>query len=552
MRRLMAVAAAFFIMVTACAAADDAVTQLKDFTLNYFKPVSGSITRVDGAQVTLSAPDKSGLKPGMRLRVLREGAPFYHPVTKENLGKMESAVGKVEIRSVANGIATASLVEGEARESDRVRISETKIRALFVQDKSIDWYLADDYYRKLKASGRIELVDTNLERDDEAAVLAEAKRLTAEVAIIITAREQDKATVMRERAYWVSDGVRFIDTETKVDANYTKELKFGDEFFRPKAGEAAMAFDLPSSSRFVAMGDLDGDGKKDIILSNGTDIRVYAAGAELKLLWEIKSPGRRDHIWMDTIDLNHNNRDELVVTAMGDDEVISTVYELEGSAFSKLWETKHFLRRLGDGLIGQAYSPSAGYSGSVFAVKWDGGYRQGEPLNLSKGINIYDFVLIEGPEKESLVFAYDDTGYLNLYDSKGLRLWRSSSETGGFISKFKRPSSVSYVDAGEWAVKDRLVQRQREVLVIFRNPVTGVAKGLGFKNSFIRDYWWNGFAMEEAVLIDGVGGSILDYAVSGDQVAVLASPMMGLKFGNILKGENPLGAMLFIYSLKGR
>jgi hypothetical protein len=273
---------------------------------------------------------------------------------------------------------------------------------------------------------------------------------------------------------------------------------------------------------------------------------------DLKLLWEIKGSGRYDQIWMDTVDLNHNGRDELVVTGMGNDEVVSTVYELEGTAFRKLWETKHFLRRLGDGLIAQAYDPSVGYSGSVFTVKWDGGYRLGEPLQLSKGINIYDFVLIEGPEKEPLVLAYDETGYLNLYDSKGLRLWRSGSGNGGFLTTFKKPATVTYVEGGEWSVKDRLIQRQREVLAVFRNPLTEMAKGLGFKSSLIKDYWWNGFAMEESVLVDGLGGSILDFAVSGDQVLILTSPMMGVKFGNILKGENPLGTMLFIYSLKGR
>jgi hypothetical protein len=58
--------------------------------------------------------------------------------------------------------------------------------------------------------------------------------------------------------------------------------------------------------------------------------------------------------------------------------------------------------------------------------------------------------------------------------------------------------------------------------------------------------------MEEGVLVDNIKGTLLDYVVAGDKIIVLASPIMGIKFENILKGENPLGSVLYIYSVKGR
>jgi hypothetical protein len=59
-------------------------------------------------------------------------------------------------------------------------------------------------------------------------------------------------------------------------------------------------------------------------------------------------------------------------------------------------------------------------------------------------------------------------------------------------------------------------------------------------------------SMDEGVLVDGIKGTLLDYALAGDKMIVLASPFLGVKFENILKGENPLGAMLYIYSVQGR
>lgn len=107
------------------------------------------------------------------------------------------------------------------------------------------------------------------------------------------------------------------------------------------------------------------------------------------------------------------------------------------------------------------------------------------------------------------------------------------------------------VDRGEWAIKDRLLPRNREILFVKRVPLLGVMKVLGFKSSQIKKLWWNGLSAEESVLIDNIKGAVLDYISSGDKIIVLASPMFGIIAGNILKGENPLRTMLYIYSIKG-
>ena len=171
-------------------------------------------------------------------------------------------------------------------------------------------------------------------------------------------------------------------------------------------------------------------------------------------------------------------------------------------------------------------------------------------VHLPNGVNIYDFIYTyNGTDR--LILAYDDKGYLNLYD-KDMRLWRSKTDTKGFLAIYKKSSPSMIIDKGEWAIKDRLFLRNREVLFVKRTHLLEMVKGLGYKSSQIKSLWWNGLSMEEGVLIDGIKGSILDYAVLGDTVMVLMSPMFGIKPENILKGENPLGSKLYIYSLKGR
>ena len=561
---------ALLLLAPLCSAANDPLVRLRDETLQFFSPVAGKIDHVEDTMVTFIADVQKNLRPGMRLNILSEGEPFRHPVTHEILGRVETYAGKVEVKEVQGDRVTGVVVEGVAKEGDRVRISETKVRMAFIQDKKMDWYLGDDLYRKLKSSGRIEMLDTGFETGDERAAVAEAKKLGAEVLLLLTAKEADKGTLLREQLFWAADGSRFYDAEVKVDVAFTKDLKFGAEFFTPLSGEAIFRYSLPYNARFVVTGDFDGDGQQEIAVSTGKDIRTYLPAGDLQPLWEMKGATLDDHIWVDTIDMNHNGRDELIITMMrsgrmpekgADDslvssvepgDVLSVIYELVGSEFKKIGQVNYFLRRVGTSLIGQMYSSSDGFKDDVFTVTWDGGYKRGEKVILPKGTMIYDYVGIEGPEKEQALFAYDDKGFLNIYNDRGIRIWRSSTDTGGFITTFKKPAPVSYIDAGEWSIKDRLLTRGKEVLVVYRIPIINMAKGIGYKSSLIKSYWWNGFSMDERTVVDDVPGALLDYALAGDKIVVLSSPMLGIKFENILKGENPLGSTLQIYSIKGR
>jgi hypothetical protein len=236
---------------------------------------------------------------------------------------------------------------------------------------------------------------------------------------------------------------------------------------------------------------------------------------------------------------------------MRGNDVTSYIYELSGTEFILLYKDNVFLRRIENRLIAQAYSGAEGFEGAVFDIVWDGAYKKGSEVKLPKGVNIYDFIYFDDPQTGRLILAYDEGGFLNVYDSKDLKIWRSKTSVGGFLTTFKKSAPSIMVDRGEWAIKDRLFLRNRESLLVKRIPLLEVVRGFGYKSSQIKRLWWNGLSMEEGVLVDDIKGSILDYTSAGDKIIVLVSPMFGIKPGNILKGENPLKTVLYIYSIKG-
>ena len=553
MKRIIFAALFLFTLVSVVQGKEDPLVKLKENALSYFNKLSGTVTAVEGDKVMLSVGAKDLVRPGMRVKVLREGVPFIHPVTGEVVGRVEAPVGKVEIRDVRSDSSSGVLVGGEARKGDKISLSEARIKMMFCQQKDVNWYLADEYYRELKETGRVQMLDTGLETDDVGKVLAEARRLGADVALLLTSKGSKDGTVLRERLFWVSDGSQFVDAETKVNEEYSKNLKFGSEYFVPQAGQPVMTFDLPYKARLVAVGDIEGDGKREIVISDGSDLRVYAMGVDLKLLWEIKGAAADDYIWLDTADVNKDGKDEIVATSRKNGGVVSYIYEFTGAGFKRMWEGNYFVRSIDGGLVAQEFSAFEGFKGRVVRLRWAaGGCIAGGPLNIPKGVNIYDFVRMKGPSGEDLVLAYDDQGFLNLYNESGLRVWRSKKDTGGGFTTFRTKSTGAISGPGEWTIKDRLLTMQKEVLVVDRKPLVNMAKGLGYSSSSIRDYWWNGFSMEHGELVADVKGSLLDYALSGDKVMILSGPLMGIKFGNILKGEDPFGTMLFVYLVKGR
>lgn len=539
---------------------DNPLNLMRDDVLSYFRTLKGKVESVNNGMAVINIGERAKVKKGMRFIVFREGAPFLHPVTKEPIGTLEAVIGKAEVKEVGHDTSMAVILKGNVKVSDKVRISETGVRMLFYQGKNVDWSLGDSYYRLIKETGRFEIVDTAIEKDNDSEIIAEAKKLNADVVLILSAKEAAGDTMLKQSLLWVDSSLKFAEDEVRIAVAFMKELRFGEEFFGPQKGDVRTFVDLPFGVRLITAGDIDGDGKAELLMSTGSDIRLYSLGAagDLSGLYEIKGSPKDDHLWLDVLDINRDGRDEVILTMMKDDSVFSRIYEFKGGKFFMLWEGDIFLRRIGNELIAQEYERGEGYKSAVFKVAWDNGYKKGDNVSIPRGVNIYDFIFINEPvgidsqrDSKRLVLAYDDAGYLNLYD-EGIRIWRSKGDYGGFQTTFKRAAPTIMVERGEWAVKDRLFTQNREILVIKRIPLVGMAKGIGYSKSQIRSLWWTGVSMEERTIIDDIPGKALDYTIADNKIIILDKPSLGIKFKNILKGENPIGTVLYIYLLKGR
>jgi hypothetical protein len=535
---------------------EKSLTILKNEVLSYFEPVTGKVIAVSENTVKIdTGSEKSIIRPGMRLNAFKEGVSFIHPVTKEPLGKIEMPIGNIEITAITDNEISGMVIGGKPEDylDAKIKIPGTKIKLLFVQG-SVDWFLGDSYYQILKESGRFDLIDTEIQTDDIAKIAAEAKTKSAEAALILQSEDFSGQINLTQRLLWAADSRLFSEKDVPIDANYVKDLRFKSQIFAAKEGEALLSYQIPFGVRKLAAGDLDGDGSTDIILASGDKIRIYKPGVDLKLLWEFTAPSTSEVLWLDATDSNKNKKDEVIITSIRDGEVTSYIYELKGSEFVQLWKASDtFIRKLDSELIAQGYTKRDGYDGGVYYIIESGGvYKKGDSIKLPEDVNIYDFQPLTASDGRKAVVAWDNRGFLNLYDEKGIRIWLGKEDFGGFAVGFKKESLSGMAEKGNWYIKDRLIVRNNEVFAPKRKPLLGMARGLGYKSSEIKGLWWNGISVEERGLLEEIGGEILDYAIVGDRIVVISMPLFGIKAKNILKGESPFVIMMYIFSLKGK
>jgi len=528
---------------------------LKDELLSYFGVVSGSINAVTGQSVSIDKGVSSAIKRGMRISAFKEGESFIHPVTKEPMGKMEMTVGNVEITSADASSSSGTIITGKAEDFQgaKIKVPARKIRLLFYQG-NLDWYLGDAYYHALLDSGRFELIDTGLQAATNADIIAEAKAKGAEVAVILSSEEQKNSVEITQKLLWVPDGKQFSDAKTSVHVAAVKQLKFSAGMFAPREGEALLTYKLPFSARRMAVGDFDGSGNSAIVLAAGDHVAVYKPDLDLKLLWEVPVPGADEVLWVDALDAKKTGRDMLLITTIHHGNVFSYIFELQADSFKKVWQAEDvFIRRVENGIISQGFSRTDGFDGKMYQIVYSNGrFEKGEEFKMPKGIAIFDFQYVYAPDGRRAFFAWDDNGYLSLYNDKGVRVWASKEDFGGFADSYKKESQIIMIEKGNWYIKDRLAANNAEVLAPKRKSMLSFARSVGYSGSELRSFWWNGITVEERGFLEELSGNILDYTTVGDRLLVLIKPYLLGQAKNLLKGQNVTGIRLYIFSTKGR
>jgi hypothetical protein len=481
-------------------------------------------------------------------------------VTKELIGKIEEPVGRIEVETTKpeNGLYPCRIIRGDIKPDDIVRITSSRIKLAFFQERNSDWALSELFYESLKDSDRFDILETYTSTYEPEKLSELSKKLDAEAFLILSTPSKEEKRFLSVRLFWTEDTKIFAKIEEPVSPELFKALTPAEEFISAALAEAEPwgSYRL-AGGELIAMGDVDGNGLSELVVSDGNNIRIYSFKEEPRELWVIKGSPKQRHLSIDILDLNNNGRSEIFVTSLiGEDKMSSFVVEYDLSqGYTKIWgEAPYFLRVLGKVLLMQRFDSFEIFSGPVYRGEWrDGYYLPSEALKLPQGVNIYGFTFVDWQKKGSpQLITFDDAGYLNLYDVDGHLVWKSNGAYGKFNLSFKRKTYSVVNPIEEWFIRDKLfsvnTERGQEVIVIKKIPVLKGVPGLGVKEVQVYSLWWDGTTMEEELIVKGISGAITDYWLEKNKLFLIAKGNFFTFIKKITSGEFSKGSILYYYN----
>jgi len=227
---------------------------------------------------------------------------------------------------------------------------------------------------------------------------------------------------------------------------------------------------LPIEVMDMNAGDLDGDGKEEIVLLTKSSLIIYRNDeGQFRMLATINLPNHIRYHSVTLGDLNKNGLLEIYISGSNQDRPDSSALEWNGKKVSFLFQhVPWYLRTMGTQgeepvLLGQSSLITELGGGGVhqMTLNADNTLTEGAQLNLPKGLNIFDFVQadIEGG-KSKVTIAINNKNHLQLYDVAGTLRWTSPDIFGAsnnFFGTLTSPNNSAQSEKETTWLRTRIV-----------------------------------------------------------------------------------------------
>jgi hypothetical protein len=202
--------------------------------------------------------------------------------------------------------------------------------------------------------------------------------------------------------------------------------------------------ELPQAALSMDVGDLLGDGSKELVTMSRKKILVHRYEAEgLQELAKYRGAKDERFVWVSVADINQNGRDEIFVTSQkklsaSKRKLSSFVLEWDGKQFSPvLKDIDYYLRveRIPNKparLLGQKSAKDGSFSPEIHQLVWkNNGLAPASFVSAPKSVDLFNASMgdITGHGKTETIMI-NSKGNLFLLDSNGQAVWKSYDSFG--------------------------------------------------------------------------------------------------------------------------
>jgi hypothetical protein len=574
---------------------------LQDLGVSYQKVAEQLVAAFPKAEVRVTAVTPDGvriegagvenLRPGLELTVFRRGEMFRHPVTNQPLGHTEQVLGTLVVTRMESGAAIGRLVPPAGQPAaapapgDGARITAGRlpvvvlptagVQAAFDSTDQTRLLLVARFSAILDKTGRFLSTDPQRVLDvvdqptsSTPSALEVARRLGGVGVLTSRVIREGPARVLE--ASWISGQTG--ETLASVRAPVTPS-SFPPRFAWEETPELERKFPLEGPVRALALGDLDGDGRAELVVADEQTVTIYRTPEGGAPSAVENATFRTDGLVLsvDAAPITDTGRTQLVVVDQrgdGRQGIRARVLEWNPSTgYPVLHDTTgHFLRvvRVGaeDWLLEQDVGEGELFDVEIRRLLWDGErFRETARLKVPRGVSIYGLALMRltgNPEPE--VVAFMDDYRLTVWTARGQRLWTSSDPLGGSAVTFEYiPPGGARRQAGGDTIVARVAGRvvplamaaPGQEILVFENILPALQQGRGvlprlaatlFNRGRIHRLRWKDGAFVRVWQSNVTEGYIADFAygdLDGDGLAEVVVGVVPRGFD--LETLSPLG-----------
>jgi TolB-like protein len=204
----------------------------------------------------------------------------------------------------------------------------------------------------------------------------------------------------------------------------------------------------------VAIGDIDGDGKQETVLTTEHTVEAYRYANRRFIKISTLADRKLDNlIGVDVADLNGNGVAEIYVSALDPlrKYVRSFVLEWNGKSYTEIVKSTGWYLRVvdipqrGKVLFGQKQGLESPFDKPIFELKLQNSeYDAGDRILGARRANVLGFCLGHAMNDGSeAAVVFDDLDQLRVYDSSGNQIWKDGDKSGGTPHYFELPDHGS-------------------------------------------------------------------------------------------------------------
>jgi len=289
----------------------------------------------------------------------------------------------------------------------------------------------------------------------------------------------------------------------------------------------------PFSFRVVgmAMGDVDGDGRNEVVLIDEKNLWIYRWENELKLIKKLSGGKLSQYLAVDVGDIDKDGKAEIFVTNLEGDATETSPRRLssfavtfrEGDYRVIAKNIPWYLRVVGWGergsvLLGQKRGYNIPYEAPIYEMGWDGkGYKEVRKMEAAKVYSLYGFTPFFHEGKT--YYAFIDSDFrLKVLDPKGTVTWRSQGAYGSDITFQVKAlpaagPAVHYEGDDMAFVNVRLIARGNELLILRNTSPMGqfFKKQTYYTGGEVQGLVWSGAMFMENWKSVEVQGYLVDF-----------------------------------------